>query len=108
MREPDLEISPQEVAALMKVNAVILIDVRTPQEFEVAKIEGSRLIDQALAEEIVGSWPKDTPSVTICHHGVRSLDAAAYLRSQGFTQARSMRGGTDLWSQTIDPNVPRY
>ena len=55
MGEPDLEISPQEVAALMKVNAVILIDVRTPQEFEVAKIEGSRLIDQALAEEIVGS-----------------------------------------------------
>ena len=104
----DLEISPHDVAALIKNGQVTLIDVRTPHEFAICRIEGSRLIDQELAKEIVETWPKDTPIVTICHHGVRSLDAAMFLRSQGFTKAQSMRGGTDLWSTTIDPGMPRY
>ena len=106
--EIDLEISPAETAALMKDSQVRLIDVRTPQEYAIAHIEGCPLVDQALAEEIVETWPKDTPIITICHHGVRSLDAAVYLRQQGFTNTRSMRGGIDVWSQVIDPGVPRY
>jgi monothiol glutaredoxin len=104
----DLEISPAEVAALMKDGSITLIDVRTPQEYEMARIEGCRLVDQALAKEIVETWAKDTPIVTVCHHGVRSLDAALYLRGQGFEKTRSMRGGIDVWSMTVDPSVPRY
>jgi rhodanese-related sulfurtransferase len=108
MPEPDLEVSPQEVVELVKNGQVTLIDVRTPQEFAIARIEGSRLVDEALLREILEKWPKDKPIVTICHHGIRSLDAAVYLRRQGFTKTRSMHGGTDLWSQIVDPNVPRY
>lgn len=104
----DLEISAAEVAALMKDGSITLIDVRTPQEYEIARIEGCRLVDQTLAKEIVETWPKDTPIVTVCHHGVRSLDAALYLRGQGFEKTRSMRGGIDVWSMTVDPSVPRY
>ena len=104
----DLEISPAEAAALMKGGSVRLIDVRTPQEYAIARIEGCPLVDQALAKEIVETWPKDTSIITVCHHGVRSLDAAVYLRQQGLTQTRSMRGGIDLWSRAIDPSVPRY
>ena len=108
MNEPNLEISPAEAAALLKEGVVKFIDVRTPQEYEIARIEGCRLVDQALAKEIVESWPKETPLITVCHHGVRSLDAAVYLRQQGLTQTRSMSGGIDLWSRTIDPSIPRY
>jgi rhodanese-related sulfurtransferase len=39
---------------------------------------------------------------------MRSLDAAAWLRSQGVAGARSMAGGIDRWSEEIDPSVPRY
>ncbi len=46
--------------------------------------------------------------ILFCHHGVRSLDAAAWLRSQGVEGARSMTGGIDRWSTEIDPLVPRY
>ncbi len=106
--ELDLEISPGEVAALMKVGAVTLIDVRTPEEYAIAKIEGSRLVDQVLAKEIVESWPRDMKIVTVCHHGIRSLNAAVYLRDQGFNWTRSMNGGIDLWSTVIDPAIPRY
>ena len=108
MEEPDLEISPAEAAALLKQGMAKFIDVRTPQEYDIACIEGCPLVDQALAKEIVESWPKDTPIVTVCHHGVRSLDAAVYLRQQGLTQTRSLRGGIELWSRTVDSSVPRY
>ena len=106
--ELDLEISAAEVAALMKEGSVTLIDVRTQQEYQIARIEGCRLVDESLAKEIVETWPKDTPIVTICHHGVRSLDAALFLRRHGFAQTRSMRGGIDLWSTSIDASIPRY
>ena len=82
---------------------------------EAAKELGVRLLwdgptesDPAKQNEIVETWPKDTTIITVCHHGVRSLDAAVYLRQQGFTATRSMRGGIDLWSCTVDPNIPRY
>jgi len=106
--QPDLEISPAETAALLKNGKAKLIDVRTPQEYALAHIEGCPLVDEALAKEIVETWPKNEAIITICHHGVRSLDAAVYLRHQGFTDVRSMAGGIDVWSQTIDATVPRY
>jgi rhodanese-related sulfurtransferase len=106
--EVGMEITPAEVAELLRKGAIRLVDVRTPQEYAIARIEGSQLIDQTLVQEITHSWPKDTPIVTVCHHGVRSLDAVAYLRGHGLKNTRSMRGGIDAWSLTVDPRVPRY
>jgi rhodanese-related sulfurtransferase len=103
-----MEIDPIEVQQLLKQKTIKLLDVRTSVEYSIAHIEGSILVDQALVEEIIASWPKDTDIVTMCHHGIRSLDAAAYLRGQGFSSVRSMRGGIDVWSTRIDPSVPRY
>ena len=104
----DLEITVWETAELMKDGKVTLLDVRAPQAFATASIPGSRLVDQALAREIVQSWPKDAPIVLVCHHGMRSLDAADYLRRFGFANAKSLAGGVDAWSIEIDPSVPRY
>jgi len=46
--------------------------------------------------------------ILFCHHGIRSLDAAAWLRSREVSGAKSMAGGIDRWSAEIDPTVPRY
>ena len=46
--------------------------------------------------------------IVYCHHGVRSLRVALWMREQGFARAVSMAGGIDAWSQQIDPSVPRY
>jgi rhodanese-related sulfurtransferase len=46
--------------------------------------------------------------VVICHHGVRSLNVANWLRNQGFDQAQSLRGGIDAWARDVDPAVMRY
>ena len=104
----DMEVEPAEVARLLKEKSIRLLDVRTAGEFAIAHIEGGVLVDQALVDEIVTTWPKDTSIVTMCHHGIRSLDAAAFLKSHGFTNVRSMRGGIAVWSAVVDPNVPQY
>lgn len=104
----DLEITVRETAELMKEGRIKVVDVRSPQAYAIANIPGSMLIDQALAQEIVQTWPKDTRIVLVCHHGMRSLDAADYLRTFGFTNVKSLSGGVDAWSLEIDPSVPRY
>ena len=106
--EKDLEIAPSAVKQLLDDGKIKLLDVRTPEEYAIASVPGSVLVDQALAQEIMQTWPKETPIVTMCHHGMRSLDAAAYLRGHGFTNAKSMTGGIDAWALQIDPSTTRY
>ena len=72
--EGELEITPQVVAEQLKRGEIKLLDVRSPEEYEITKIPGSTLVDGILAQEIVESWPKDTVIVTVCHHGIRSLE----------------------------------
>ena len=106
--EKNLEITPSETAELMKDGKIKLIDVRTPEEYAIASVDGSVLVNQTLAQEILETWPKETAIVTMCHRGMRSLDAAAYLRGHGFTNVRSMSGGIEAWALQIDSAVPRY
>ena len=102
------QVSPMEVAAALgSDDPPRLIDVRTPAEWELARIEGATLMTEALAE-VMMRWPKDTPIVCYCHLGQRSLDAASYFAGHGFTEVRSMTGGIDTWSLQVDPSVPRY
>ena len=72
-----------------------------------ARIPGATLIREELAQEMM-QWPKDAPIVFYCHHGERSLDAAAYVAGHGFRDARSMTGGIEAWSLEVDSAVPRY
>lgn len=106
---PDIEIDPSEVHQMLaRGDQFFLVDVREPWEHESARIEGSVLIPM---REIPGNLTRlagAEPLVLYCHHGIRSLDAAAWLRSQGVTSARSMTGGIDRWSIEVDPKVPRY
>ena len=106
--EKEIEITPRETAELLKEGKIKLVDVRTREEYEIASVPGSILADQAMAQEIIQSWPKDTAIVTMCHHGMRSLDAAAYLRGHGFENTRSMTGGIDAWAVQIDSSIQRY
>jgi len=59
-----------------------------------------------LADEITP--PEGALVVTYCHHGVRSLNAAAILMQLGHDKVASLAGGIDAWSQLIDPSVARY
>lgn len=102
------QVSPSEVAAsLASDKSPRLLDVRTPAEWELARIEGATLMTEVMAE-IVMRWPRDTPIVFYCHVGQRSHDAASYFAGHGFTKVRSMTGGIDAWSVDVDSSVARY
>jgi monothiol glutaredoxin len=98
--------TPAEVKALRE-RGVLLVDVRTPEEWEKARIEGARLLDDRLFDEIL-ALDRATPIVFHCHHGSRSQSAAEHFASLGFREVYNLAGGIDAWSQTIDPSVPRY
>jgi monothiol glutaredoxin len=83
-----------------------LWDVRTPAERARAEI-GGRLLDRDGQQEVM-KLAKDTQLVFYCHHGARSLQAAEFFLSHGFSNVSSLTGGIDSWSETIDPSVPRY
>ncbi|MDP9055360.1 MAG: rhodanese-like domain-containing protein [Acidobacteriota bacterium] len=92
-----------------------LIDVREPHEHAVCHIEGARLIPMQTVPgrlaELHAEALNDTDATRIvlfCHHGVRSLSVADWLRRQGVANCQSMSGGIDLWSLQIDPGIPRY
>jgi rhodanese-related sulfurtransferase len=104
-----LEISAADSAALLKADpSVKLIDVRTDAEYMAARIDGALLVNNADSMAKVLAWPKETRILVHCHHGIRSLDAVAYLRERGFEQAQSVAGGIDAWSTRVDLTVPRY
>ncbi|MBP9165555.1 MAG: hypothetical protein KBF99_20390, partial [Leptospiraceae bacterium] len=77
-------------------------------EIEIAAIPGSEMISQKLAYEILNKWDKNTTTVFICHHGMRSLEATSYFKGHGLPNCKSLTGGVDLWSVEIDPSMKRY
>jgi adenylyltransferase/sulfurtransferase len=110
--EPPLsELTPVQVQALRgRGESFLLLDVREPQEFETARIEGSILIPLGELEKRVGEladW-KDRTVVVHCHHGGRSAMACRILAEHGFGRVDNLAGGIDAWSIEVDPAVPRY
>jgi rhodanese-related sulfurtransferase len=105
----NMEITPREVKELLAQGKKFLfVDVREPWEFDASRIEGATLVPLREIPAHLAQFEQAEEVVLLCHHGMRSLDAAAWLRSQGVAGARSMAGGIDRWSEEIDPSVPRY
>jgi adenylyltransferase/sulfurtransferase len=96
-------------AKLDRGEAIYLIDVRQPWEHDLAALPDQLLIpvDQLADRLDEVAPPPGAQVVTYCHHGIRSLHAAALLARAG-VRAASLHGGIDQWSQAIDPRVPRY
>lgn len=93
----------------------VLLDVREPWEFELARIDGSvnvpmstlvGRVDEVRALQGDATAPK--PMVVICHHGARSMNCAQFLANQGVEGLINLRGGIDAWSRAVDPGVPTY
>ena len=103
-----MQMRPVDVAvALQGKSPPRLVDVRTREEWDLARIQGATLNTEELAQEMM-RLPKDTQIVFHCHLGQRSLDAASYFAGHGFKNVRSMTGGIDAWSNEVDQSIPRY
>jgi rhodanese-related sulfurtransferase len=105
----ELEIKPAEVKARMdRGESLVLVDVREPWEYQLCRIEGAKLVPLGSLAASLNTLPDVDEVICYCHHGMRSLDAAAWLRFQGIASAKSLAGGIERWSLEIAPKVPRY
>jgi adenylyltransferase/sulfurtransferase len=111
--EPDysgLEISVEDFRKERdtKGDNLVLIDVREPHEWEIAHIDGARLIPLGQLPDRLGELDGHAEIVTQCHKGSRSMKALEILRGAGFGKVRNLAGGIDAWAARIEPGMPRY
>ena len=105
----ELEISVAELRRRQQAGEKFsLVDVREQWEYDVCRIEGAKLMPMRTIPANLQALDGGESVICYCHHGMRSLDVAAWLRSQGVERAQSLAGGIDRWSMEIDPSVPRY
>lgn len=93
---------------IQQQEAVFLLDVREPHEFQYAHIAGSVLIPLNQIPQRLGELDPKQETVVICHHGMRSQQAANYLERSGFNNIANLKGGIDAWSCEVDSSVARY
>jgi adenylyltransferase/sulfurtransferase len=103
------EITPLEVKAKLSAGDDFqLIDVREPHEYQIASIPGAVLIPLGQLPNRLAEIDREREIVMHCKGGVRSAKACDLLLAQGFRHVRNMKGGILLWSDTVDPAVPKY
>ena len=102
------QLSAPELKTIMESGAPLeLVDVRTVEERDIARLAGARLLDKTYFDYLRG-LDKQTLIVFHCHHGVRSQAAAEFFEREGFENLCNVAGGIDAWSILVDPSVPRY
>ncbi|MGO8763705.1 MAG: molybdopterin-synthase adenylyltransferase MoeB [Limisphaerales bacterium] len=113
--EPEQNGNPDEVTvqemkkALENPNLGIkVIDVREPDEYEIARITGVPLVPLSQIEQRFTELDPNAQYYIHCKSGVRSMKALHFLRGQGFKYLKNVKGGITAWSEEIDSNVPRY
>src|SRR5213082_3546973 len=85
-----------------------IVDVREEFEYDIARIEGSKLIPLGELQERLDELQKDEEIILLCKSGTRSAHAAQLLRAAGFARAYSLEGGVDAWADQIDPAMQKY
>jgi rhodanese-related sulfurtransferase len=85
----------------------VLLDVREPWEFELARIEGSRFVPMTELGERFTELDPGAETVVVCHHGNRSAYVAQALRQAGFEKVLNLEGGLDAYS-FVDESVQPY
>lgn len=90
----------------------LILDVRETWECQLASIapEGCEVMImpmQTIPARLF-ELDKSRPIACLCHHGGRSMQVAAYLEQQGFSNMTNISGGINAWSSQVDPSVPVY
>ena len=86
-----------------------LVDCREDDEWRICRIAGAELMPTSrFGAELSRLADLEEPVIVYCHHGMRSMRVAHFLRQKGFTRAQSMAGGIDTWACEIEPGMARY
>ena len=102
-------ISTQELANWLADKgkpAPLLLDIRTPEEWNVSHLPGARRVEpKSSIEGVTVGISKETPIVTYCAVGYRSAETAKRLKAAGFTNVRNLEGSIFQWANERRPLV---
>jgi sulfur-carrier protein adenylyltransferase/sulfurtransferase len=106
---PD-EVTVQELQRALAdpTNGIMVLDVREPSEYEIARINGARLLPMSQLTQRFGELDPEHRYYLLCRAGGRSMRALEFLRQQGIRRVKSVKGGILAWAEQIDPSVPKY
>lgn len=105
------QISAPELAAWLRDETrakPVLLDVREPWEFETCRIDGAQSLPMRSIPRRIAELDADAEIVAICHHGMRSMQVAAFLEQNGFARLYNLQGGVAAWAAQVDPAMPTY
>jgi adenylyltransferase/sulfurtransferase len=85
-----------------------VIDVREPDEYQIARVQGVALIPLSLLPQRFAELDPNQHIYIHCKSGTRSMKALEFLREQGYKYLKSVKGGINAWADEIDHNVPKY
>jgi molybdopterin/thiamine biosynthesis adenylyltransferase/rhodanese-related sulfurtransferase/molybdopterin converting factor small subunit len=95
-------------AELDRGDAIVIVDVREPQEYQINRLPGSILMPLGDVPKRYVELDPNANIVTQCKSGMRSAKAQEFLRSKGFTRVRNLTGGVLGWIDQVDPSQPKY
>ncbi len=102
-------ITVQELKQLLDAQPnLTILDVREPFELEICSFENSLHIPLGQIPTRIPDIPKNQPIVAVCHHGIRSANAIAFLEQNGFDKLSNLTGGIHAWAVEIDSNMATY
>lgn len=110
------QIRPSQLSAWLETarphGTPVVLDVRDPAEVRLASVKADGFTLMSIPMGVIpprlGELDPAQPVACLCHHGMRSMQVAAFLQARGFAHVANITGGINAWSAELDPAVPRY
>jgi len=93
---------------MLRSEPPVLLDVRDKHEVAIASLPDALHLPLDDLQSAVKVLDPSVEYVVVCHHGVRSAQAAAFMLERGFTRVLNLIGGIDAWAREVDPTMSRY
>lgn len=107
--DPNYDITVQELKDMLNNGKpVTLIDVREPNEWQICRIDGARLLPLSELAQRAHELDTSDEIVLHCKMGGRSMKALRFLHEMGFRKLKNVKGGIDAWAHEVDTAMPRY
>jgi rhodanese-related sulfurtransferase len=102
------EIDAERLAAELATAEPVVLDVREDWELAICSLPGAQHIPLGELPARHAELNRERRTIVICHHGVRSQVAQAFLLERGFREVINLEGGIDAWARRVDPEMSLY
>ncbi len=103
------EVTPEQLKARIdRGEAVFVLDVRNPEEYQICRVPGSTLLPLPELPQRFRELDPEREMVVHCKSGLRSAKAIQFLRERGFRKLTNLKGGILAWADKVDPGMPKY